>query len=725
MTSERHRGLHDRGEELHPVRPCAGRWLAPPPRRAPVPRARHRRGRRRGSARGARGALAVGSRDPPRRARADEGDLRSRGAHHRAEAPSPAPPARRGCRRRPLPRFGHRYPRRPPRRRAPRVTSRGRALGPLPRATAPRRMQPERAARSCGAASSTRASSRSASRAGLPRLVGEPSAPRLPLQRPDGPPRGPGLAQLRPLVLRPRRPARSRGQRRAVERPRATDPARRRSRSPSAGEPLRMFHFAGFEPEHRHPPGAYEWPFRRFHEALGPAAPSRVDIAARAGSRAALPRLPRQAVRGRVRGVPAGSPTATRRTAAGRTLGTWERRAYRELLLAAEARGGATSPTRSTRARSSEFERMLDATPRSTGLLSRPRWPGSRTCRLARPVAPGDRWINCAPRSRSPVRSPAGRPGGATPGCRTPSPADRTRLEYPAGGRRTRRPARPSPHDRCSCSSPAERASSARTPSTACSSAGPRCASSTTSTRRCTPGGVRPAHLARDAELIEADVRDLDAMRAAVRGVTHVVHLAAETSVGQSMYQSDHHIDVNVRGTAVLFRALREEGVGRRPRGHQLVPGRLRRGCAPLRSLRHGASRAATGGRPRGGGVGASLPGLRGPSRAGGHDGGRAAAVLLRLRDDQALPGAGEQGGGGPAGHPPRRPALLQRLRPPPVAGQSVHRPDHDLRPPAARREAPGPLRGGHAGAGLRPRRRRRARRAFARCWAPSPPSGP
>lgn len=73
------------------------------------------------------------------------------------------------------------------------------------------------------------------------------------------------------------------------------------------------------------------------------------------------------------------------------------------------------------------------------------------------------------------------------------------------------------------------------------------------------PGGVRPAHLPREAELIEADVRDLEAMRVAVRGVTQVIHLAAETSVGQSMYQSDHHIDVNVRGTAVLFRALREE----------------------------------------------------------------------------------------------------------------------------------------------------------------------
>jgi dTDP-L-rhamnose 4-epimerase len=54
-------------------------------------------------------------------------------------------------------------------------------------------------------------------------------------------------------------------------------------------------------------------------------------------------------------------------------------------------------------------------------------------------------------------------------------------------------------------------------------------------------------------------------MRGAVRGVSHVIHLAAETSVGQSMFRSDLHIDVNVRGTAMLFRAIREEGadVGR------------------------------------------------------------------------------------------------------------------------------------------------------------------
>ena len=74
------------------------------------------------------------------------------------------------------------------------------------------------------------------------------------------------------------------------------------------------------------------------------------------------------------------------------------------------------------------------------------------------------------------------------------------------------------------------------------------------------PGATAPAYLPPDVELIRGDVRDLAATRRAVRGASHVVHLAAETSVGQSMYQSDVHVDVNVRGTAVLFRAIREEG---------------------------------------------------------------------------------------------------------------------------------------------------------------------
>jgi dTDP-L-rhamnose 4-epimerase len=69
-----------------------------------------------------------------------------------------------------------------------------------------------------------------------------------------------------------------------------------------------------------------------------------------------------------------------------------------------------------------------------------------------------------------------------------------------------------------------------------------------------------PRHLAPEAELRRADVRDLDAMKRALVGVSRVLHLAAETSVGQSLYAADHHVDVNVRGTAVLFRAIRETG---------------------------------------------------------------------------------------------------------------------------------------------------------------------
>jgi dTDP-L-rhamnose 4-epimerase len=79
--------------------------------------------------------------------------------------------------------------------------------------------------------------------------------------------------------------------------------------------------------------------------------------------------------------------------------------------------------------------------------------------------------------------------------------------------------------------------------------------------RQVHPSGEAPPHLDPAAQLVVGDVRDLETVRAAVRGVDRVIHYAAETSVGQSMYQSDKHIDVNVRGTAILFRALREEGV--------------------------------------------------------------------------------------------------------------------------------------------------------------------
>jgi dTDP-L-rhamnose 4-epimerase len=70
------------------------------------------------------------------------------------------------------------------------------------------------------------------------------------------------------------------------------------------------------------------------------------------------------------------------------------------------------------------------------------------------------------------------------------------------------------------------------------------------------PTGSRPAELDPDVDLIVGDVRDEAAVRAALRGVDAVVHLAAEVGVGQSMYSVDRYTSVNDYGTAVLFQQL-------------------------------------------------------------------------------------------------------------------------------------------------------------------------
>jgi dTDP-L-rhamnose 4-epimerase len=72
-----------------------------------------------------------------------------------------------------------------------------------------------------------------------------------------------------------------------------------------------------------------------------------------------------------------------------------------------------------------------------------------------------------------------------------------------------------------------------------------------------------PAHLSPEAELRTGDIRDREAVRKALDGVTHVYHLAAAVGVGQSMYEIEHYTDVNNRGTAVLLEALIEQPVQR------------------------------------------------------------------------------------------------------------------------------------------------------------------
>lgn len=59
---------------------------------------------------------------------------------------------------------------------------------------------------------------------------------------------------------------------------------------------------------------------------------------------------------------------------------------------------------------------------------------------------------------------------------------------------------------------------------------------------------------------IRGDVRDLNAMMDAIDGAEYVIHLAAETGTGQSMYEINRYNDVNVMGTSNLLQAISNKG---------------------------------------------------------------------------------------------------------------------------------------------------------------------
>jgi UDP-glucose 4-epimerase len=71
-------------------------------------------------------------------------------------------------------------------------------------------------------------------------------------------------------------------------------------------------------------------------------------------------------------------------------------------------------------------------------------------------------------------------------------------------------------------------------------------------------------HLAgTDVEVVEADVRDREAVARAVAGMDVVVHLAAFGSVAESVEDPFENFDVNVLGTLVLLEACASAGVGK------------------------------------------------------------------------------------------------------------------------------------------------------------------
>lgn len=56
--------------------------------------------------------------------------------------------------------------------------------------------------------------------------------------------------------------------------------------------------------------------------------------------------------------------------------------------------------------------------------------------------------------------------------------------------------------------------------------------------------------------VIKGDVRNYDDVQAALENVQYVIHLAAETGTGQSMYEINRYTDVNIKGTSNLLEVI-------------------------------------------------------------------------------------------------------------------------------------------------------------------------
>ncbi len=97
-----------------------------------------------------------------------------------------------------------------------------------------------------------------------------------------------------------------------------------------------------------------------------------------------------------------------------------------------------------------------------------------------------------------------------------------------------------------------------------------------------------PAPLQGKVELIKADVRDGKALKSALTGVDAVVHLAAETGTGQSMYEIEHYFNVNVQGTAILLDLLQNDECGKSLRSIVVASSRAVYGEGAYQCSTHG-----------------------------------------------------------------------------------------------------------------------------------------
>jgi dTDP-L-rhamnose 4-epimerase len=97
-----------------------------------------------------------------------------------------------------------------------------------------------------------------------------------------------------------------------------------------------------------------------------------------------------------------------------------------------------------------------------------------------------------------------------------------------------------------------------------------------------------PDDLAGHVEVIKADVRDREALKRALPGVDTVVHLAAETGTGQSMYEIERYFSVNVHGTATLLDLLQNDDCGKSLRSIVVASSRAVYGEGAYHCAAHG-----------------------------------------------------------------------------------------------------------------------------------------
>ena len=99
---------------------------------------------------------------------------------------------------------------------------------------------------------------------------------------------------------------------------------------------------------------------------------------------------------------------------------------------------------------------------------------------------------------------------------------------------------------------------------------------------------VLPNDLVNHVEVIKADVRDRDALKQALIGVDTIVHLAAETGTGQSMYEIDRYFSVNVQGTATMLDLLQNDECGKSLRSIVVASSRAVYGEGAYQCATHG-----------------------------------------------------------------------------------------------------------------------------------------